>query len=96
MIHTVGPIWSGGNAGEPEVVASCYRRILELAGQARLRSIAFPAISTGVYGYPPDLAAEVAVAVVQHSIARWPSIERVVMCRFSEADGERYRRIMNR
>ena len=64
IIHTVGPVWSGGRSGEPEILASCYRRALAVADALGARSVAFPAVSTGVYGYPVDLAAEVAVATV--------------------------------
>jgi O-acetyl-ADP-ribose deacetylase len=65
IIHTVGPVWSGGTAGEPEILASCYRSALSVADAVGAASIAFPAISTGVFGYPPGLAAEVAVTSVR-------------------------------
>ena len=64
IIHTVGPVWAGGTRGEAEVLASCYRLSLEVADELGARSVSFPAISTGVYGYPPDLAARVAVTTV--------------------------------
>lgn len=95
VIHTVGPIWHGGAQGEPEDLASCYARSLQLAGEARLRSIAFPAISTGVYGYPRELAAPIAIETVRDQIVRWPSLDRVVFCCFREADAARYRAVMN-
>ena len=96
VIHTVGPIWSGGERGEPGQLAACYERSLELAGGAGLSSIAFPAISTGIYGFPREPAAAVAVATVQGRVGAWPSIERVVFCCFRDADAEPYRRLMNR
>lgn len=64
IIHTVGPVWSGGSRGEPEILASCYRRCMEVADELGARSVAFPAISTGIYGYPPELAAEIAVSTL--------------------------------
>jgi O-acetyl-ADP-ribose deacetylase len=65
VIHAVGPVWHGGQAGEDELLASCYRRSLQLAGELRARSIAFPAISTGVYHFPPDRAARIAVDTIR-------------------------------
>jgi O-acetyl-ADP-ribose deacetylase (regulator of RNase III) len=65
IVHTVGPVWHGGTEGEPELLASCYRRSIEVARGAGVRSIAFPAISTGIFGYPPGPAAQIAVATVR-------------------------------
>jgi O-acetyl-ADP-ribose deacetylase (regulator of RNase III) len=67
VIHAVGPVWHGGSEGEPELLASCYRRALEVAGELGARSVAFPAISTGVYRFPRDLAARIAVETVRSS-----------------------------
>ncbi len=81
VIHTVGPVWEGGGYGEAEVLASCYRRSLEVADQIGARSVAFPAIATGVYGFPPDRAARIAVATIRSTP---PSVERIVLVAFDE------------
>ncbi len=85
VIHAVGPVWSGGRKGEDELLASCYRTSLELAAAHRLASLAFPAISTGIYRFPPDRAARVAVGTVAAELAAAAprGIERVVMCCYS-------------
>ena len=77
VIHAVGPVWRGGSRGEPEQLAGCYRRAIELARQYGLRTVAFAAISCGVYGYPPEQGARVAVGTVLEALAGAPSVERV-------------------
>jgi O-acetyl-ADP-ribose deacetylase (regulator of RNase III) len=94
VVHTVGPVWHGGVRGEPELLAACYRNALELAVEHEVRTIAFPAISTGVYGYPADLAATVAVGEVTAFLARNESLERVIFCCFSEPSADAHRRAL--
>jgi O-acetyl-ADP-ribose deacetylase (regulator of RNase III) len=84
VIHTVGPVWHGGSQGEPEALASCYRRAIELADSAGDARVAFPAISTGVYGYPLDLAASVAVAATQEALQEHPAVEEARFWLFGE------------
>jgi O-acetyl-ADP-ribose deacetylase (regulator of RNase III) len=86
VIHAVGPVWHGGDRGEPELLASCYRRSLQLAVEHEAVSIAFPSISTGVYGYPIELAAPLAVTTVREFVEREPGLHEVVFCCFSSAD----------
>jgi O-acetyl-ADP-ribose deacetylase (regulator of RNase III) len=94
VVHTVGPVWSGGGRGEAELLAACYRRSLELAAGSGIRSIAFPSISTGAYGYPNERAAEVAVAAVRGAVPRFPTVDEVVFCCFSRRDLEIYRALL--
>ena len=75
VLHAVGPIWHGGDAGEAELLASCHRRAIQLADELGCRSVAFPAISTGVYGYPVDLAAPVAISATKAALSTHPSVE---------------------
>jgi O-acetyl-ADP-ribose deacetylase (regulator of RNase III) len=82
VIHTVGPVWRGGGNGEEDLLAACYRNSLELAARNSVRTIAFPAISTGIYGFPVDRAARIAVREVRAFLARDDSIERVLLVCF--------------
>ncbi len=91
VIHTVGPIWHGGNHGEPEILASAYRKSLELAAANGLKSISFPSISTGAYGYPLDKAADVAVKTVIDFLKNDGSIKEVVFVLFNEEAYQAYR-----
>ena len=94
VIHTVGPIWTGGNQGEATALASCYRRSLELAAANSMSRIAFPCISTGVYGYPKEAAAEIAVASVREFAATPSSIGSITFVCFSASDLGLYRRLL--
>ena len=93
VIHAVGPVWHGGNRGEPDLLASCYRTAIELAAKQKLTSLAFPAISTGVYRFPADRAAEIAVGTVVSELSADPrGIERVVFCCFSEESAKHHKK----
>ena len=83
VIHAVGPVWNGGNSGEDALLASCYRRAIELCRSHDLASIAFPAISTGVYRFPAERAAGIAVSTVADALTGAPDVTRVVFCCFS-------------
>ena len=91
VIHTVGPVWRGGNAGEAGLLASCYRTSLTIAFDLNLHSIAFPGISTGIYGFPAELAAPIAVAAIKEAEATGGSVADVTFCCFSDADFDLYR-----
>jgi O-acetyl-ADP-ribose deacetylase (regulator of RNase III) len=86
VIHTVGPVWHGGEQGEAALLASCYRRAIEVAAQNGLHTLAFPGISTGVYGYPIARAARIAVATVHTAVQTFPAIREVIFCCHSAAD----------
>ncbi len=92
VVHTVGPVWHGGAQGEPELLRSCYRSSFALAREKGARSIAFPGISTGVYGYPKREAAEIALAAMREAEV---GFERILACCFSEADAALYRELMS-
>ncbi|MGE5320830.1 MAG: O-acetyl-ADP-ribose deacetylase [Hyphomicrobiaceae bacterium] len=94
VIHTVGPVWHGGNHGEPELLASCYRRAIELAAQHGIRTLAFPAISTGIYGYPFEPAARIAVATARSAAQAFPSLQEVVFCCHSADSLAVYERLL--
>ena len=88
VIHTVGPVWGGGERGEGRLLANCYRNALNLAAEHSLESIAFPAISTGIFGFPPDRAALIAIRTMRETLPDVPGIERVVFCCFGTESRE--------
>jgi len=93
VFHAVGPVWQGGAADEDELLARCYRESLRLAAERSLGSLAFPAISTGVYGFPKERAARIALAEVRAGLGRFEGLRRVVLCCFSEEDRELQERV---
>lgn len=96
VIHAVGPVWRGGGHGEAALLASCYRRSIELAAAQSLHSIAFPCISTGVYGYPLERAAPVALEAVRQALRGAPGIGRVIFCCYSAGDAAVYEALLAR
>ncbi|MEH2522095.1 O-acetyl-ADP-ribose deacetylase (regulator of RNase III) [Bradyrhizobium sp. AZCC 2176] len=95
VIHAVGPVWHGGNHREDELLASCYRRSIELCATHGLVSVAFPAISTGVYRFPAERAAGIAVQTVVDTLSAAPALERVIFCCFSDASAELHQAALN-
>jgi O-acetyl-ADP-ribose deacetylase (regulator of RNase III) len=96
VIHAVGPIWKGGGVGEPELLASCYRRSLAVAAEHGVSTIAFPSISTGIYGYPVELASQVAVTAVREALPNAAALREVIFCCFSPHDLAMYESVLTR
>ncbi len=94
VIHAVGPVWDGGGHHEPELLASAYRNSLRIAIEAGVKTIAFPSISTGIYGFPIELAAPIAVDEVVSALAASSQLERVVFCCFVDEDADVYREVL--
>ncbi len=95
VIHAVGPVWHGGGSGEDDALASCYRNALRLAAEHGCRSVAFPAISTGAYGFPLERATRIAVREVRAALSGGSAVEKVVFCTFSGTDREIYERVLS-
>jgi O-acetyl-ADP-ribose deacetylase len=94
IVHTVGPVWRGGTNGEPDLLALCYSRSFDLAAKNGAASIAFPSISTGIYGYPIELAARVAVATIRAKLRELSTIQEVIFCCFSSDDLRVYESVL--
>ena len=95
VIHTVGPVWNGGKLDEENLLASCYRRSLELCEKHGLASVAFPAISTGIYRFPADRAAAIAVKTVVETLSATPAVQNVIFCCFSAPSGELHQAVLD-
>jgi O-acetyl-ADP-ribose deacetylase (regulator of RNase III) len=95
VIHTVGPVWTGGKSGEPEKLASCYKRSLEIAVENGVKTIAFPNISTGIYGYPKSDAAKIAVQTVAQFLKENNSFEKIIFCLFDSENMVVYKEMVN-
>jgi len=96
VVLTVGPVWFGGHRSEAVKLAEAYQNSLLLAQEHGIRSIAFPCISTGVYRFPADLAAETALAILKKTLPQCPTVEKIVFCCFSPQDAQRYRALLER
>ena len=96
VIHAVGPIWNGGSKNEPNLLKSCYHRSLEVAVDNKVKSIAFPCISTGIYHFPKERAADIAIKTVSAFLSKISSIEKVIFCCFSEKDHSLYQKLLDR
>ncbi|QSQ12042.1 O-acetyl-ADP-ribose deacetylase [Myxococcus landrumensis] len=95
VIHTVGPVWRGGSDGEPTLLARCYQSAFALVEQQGFRTVAFPSISTGVYRFPIERAARIALGEIRKTLERMPSLEKVTVVLFSDADLETYQRVLS-
>jgi len=95
VIHTVGPVWHGGLSGEPEKLALCYRKSLEVAIENNIKTIAFPNISTGVYGYPKNEAAEIAINETSRFLTKHPEIDKVIFCVFDDENYSIYNPLLH-
>ncbi len=96
VIHTVGPVWNGGTLGEDDLLASCYRRSMELCGEHKLTSVAFPAISTGIFRFPAGRAADIAMRTTIEGLSAAPTVTRVVFCCFAEPSAKLHAEAMER